>query len=362
MNILFDYQIFTMQKFGGISRYFYELMKELNDCAGYKLPLIFSNNFYILQDNPQKRLSFFPNNDFRGKQFVMTTSNRLAFFCEAKKGKWDVIHPTYYDTFFLKYTNHIPFVITVHDMIQEKLIPSEKEVIDNKKKCITQAERIIAISENTKKDIVDLYNINPCKIDVIYHGYSANPNIEQKIENLPDNYILFVGQREHYKNFNRFIKAMSGIIKKHPEYHVVCTGLPLTREERVMISNYGLDKHTHQYFANEKELTHLYKNASAFAFPSEYEGFGIPILEAFACGCPVALSNASCFPEIAKDAGAYFDPLNVEDIERVLLKLIEDSRYREKCVVLGYQRIKDFSWKKMAQETLLTYNKAITRH
>jgi len=357
MNILFDNQIFTWQKFGGISRYFYELMKALNGYAEYRLPLIVSNNIYI----SQKHLSFFPNNNFRGKRFIMNGLNRFAFAYEAKKERWDIIHPTYYDPFFLKYTNHIPFVITVHDMTYEKFASTPNETIDNKKKCIEQANRIIAISENTKRDIIEFYNINPDKIDVIYHGQSADPNIEQKIENLPAKYILFVGQRYHYKNFNLFAKAMSGIIKKYPEYHIVCTGTPFTPEEKKMLSDYNLDRHTYQYFVNEKELTYLYKNAIAFAFPSQYEGFGIPILEAFACGCPVALSNAGCFPEIAKDAGAYFDPLNVEDIERVLLQLIEDADYRKECVMRGYQRVKNFSWKKTAQETLLTYQKVITK-
>jgi len=372
MTILFDNQIFTWQKFGGISRYFCELMKELNGHAEYKLPLALSNNIYISKKNLRKRHPFFPNIDFKGKTrllnmfntfntFIFTILNRFVFIREAIKGKWDIIHPTYYDPFFLKYINGTPFVITVHDMVHEKFFPRiHKKTIENKKKCIVHAERIIAISENTKKDIIEIYNVNPDKIDVIYHGQSADPNVEQKVENLPTNYILFVGQRGFYKNFNRFAKAMSMIIKKYPEYHIVCTGSPFTRDEKKMLLNYDIDDKTHQYFVNEKELTYLYKHATVFIFPSEYEGFGIPILEAFACGCPVALSNTSSFPEIAKDAGTYFDPLNVEDIEQALFRLIEDVGYREKCVMLGYQRVKNFSWKKMAQETLLTYNKAIS--
>ena len=354
MNILFDNQIFTLQKFGGISRYFYELMKELNGYAKCKLPLIVSNNVYL----SQKHLSFFPNSDSKGTMRIMSLLNKCSFVCEVKKGKWDIIHPTYYNPFFLKYTNHAPFVVTIHDMIQEKF-NFDKITVDNKKRYITQADKIIAISENTKKDIIEIYGIDPDKIDVIYHGHSVDPEIEQKVENLPSNYVLFVGQRYSLKNFIRFVEAMCGIIKKYPEYHIVCTGLPFTPEEKKMLSDYGIAKQTQQYFVNEKELTYLYKNATAFAFPSVYEGFGIPILEAFACGCPVALSNTSCFPEIAKDAGAYFDPLMAEDIERVLLQLIEDTSYREKCVMLGYQRLKNFSWKKMAQETLQTYHKAI---
>jgi len=355
MNILFDNQIFTWQKFGGISRYFYELMKELSGYTKCKLPLIVSNNVYI----SQRHLSFFPNNDSKGLMRIMSLLNKCSFVCEVKKGNWDIIHSTYYNPFFLKYTNHIPFVVTIHDMIQEKF-NFDKITVDNKKRYITQADKIIAVSENTKKDIIEIYNMNPDKIDVIYQGHSVDQEIVQKVGNLPKNYFLFVGQRSFYKNFNRFAKAMSGVIKKYPEYHIVCTGSPFTPEEKKILLNYHIDKQTHQYFANEKELTYLYKNATAFVFPSEYEGFGIPILEAFACGCPVALSNTSCFPEIAKDAGTYFDPLKVEDIECVLLHLIEDVKYREKCIMLGYQRVKDFSWKKTAQETLQTYHKALT--
>ena len=361
MKVLFDNQIFILQNFGGISRYFYELMKALKGSVEYKLPLIVSNNTYLLQDKSQKRFSFSPNKEFRGKGFLIKNSNKLAFVYEAKIRKWDIIHPTYYDTSFMKYINQTPFVITVHDMIHEKFFQHDKETIENKKKCITQADRIIAISENTKKDIIDIYNIAPEKIDVIYHGCSINPEVEQKIENLPQKYILFAGSRDNYKNFSRFVKAMSCIIKKYQEYHVVCTGSPFSEKEKQLLLNCNLYKQTHLYFAKENELTYLYKNATAFAFTSEYEGFGIPILEAFTCGCPVALSKTSCFPEIAKDAGTYFDPLDAEDIEHSLLKLIEDADYRKKCITLGYQRAKNFSWSKTAQETLMTYNKVLAK-
>jgi glycosyltransferase involved in cell wall biosynthesis len=110
-----------------------------------------------------------------------------------------------------------------------------------------------------------------------------------------------------------------------------------------------------RFFVSDSQLTYLYRKARCFIFPSLYEGFGIPILESFAAGCPIALSNTSCFPEIAQEGGMYFDPYNVDSMVHILSILLNDDSCRDKQIVRGYEVLKQYSWKKMAEETAIIY-------
>ena len=168
-----------------------------------------------------------------------------------------------------------------------------------------KANRVIAISEYTKKDIIEILKINPEKIDVIYHGTSLRASQEHNLS-LPEKYILFVGDRTFYKNFQLLLEAFSIVHQKNQYLHLVCTGKPFSDSELQQISNLKIASNTRQITINDKDMSELYSRALLFVFPSYYEGFGIPILEAYACNCPVALSNATCFPEIAGNAGASF--------------------------------------------------------
>ena len=112
-----------------------------------------------------------------------------------------------------------------------------------------------------------------------------------------------------------------------------------------------------QMSVNDQLLCELYRRALVFVYPSLYEGFGIPILEAFACQCPIALSQASCFPEIAEKAAAYFDPYSVESIANTLLQVIKDKEMRTQLIAAGKKRLYLYSWDKAAQQTEEVYNK-----
>jgi glycosyltransferase involved in cell wall biosynthesis len=173
---------------------------------------------------------------------------------------------------------------------------------------------------------------------------------------LPSEYILFVGSRFGYKNFEKFLKAVKNIVSLYSSYHVVCTGGgEFSESEKILINKLGLENRIHQYNVNDEEMPVYYSKAQLFVFPSLYEGFGMPILEAFACGCPTLLSNSSCFPEIAEKAALYFDPNDVDSMITMIIKVIESEELRKNMVAKGYERVKYFTWDETEKQTYSVY-------
>ena len=289
-----------------------------------------------------------------------------------KKQGFDIFHPTYYDPYFLKHLQRKPFVLTVHDMIHE-LFPAHSSSSDPtvkwKKEVIEQADRIIAISENTKKDILKFTNIEQNRISVIYHGNpfefrekSNNSLIQANFTSSEKPYLLFVGIRDSYKNFNFFITAISGLLKEEKDLWVCCAGGgPFTLDEQRILQVLGIQSKVHMVNANDHVMPQLYANARAFVFPSLYEGFGLPILEAFSCGCPVIASNTSSLPEIGGDAACYFNPLDPDSLVQALESVIMDDQLRDKYIQKGLIRVSEFSWKKTAQKTKDVYENVLSR-
>lgn len=360
MRVLYDYQIFQMQKFGGISRVFYEVMNRMKkeNYAEIDLSLLFNENYYIRQSSKTFNLKNIPNNlNIKGKTSLLNLINKNYSINKIKKNKYDIFHPTYYDTYFLKYLNNKPFVLTIHDMIHERFDDVAKDdfnTISNKKILISKANSIIAISENTKRDIINTYNVDANKIKVIYWANSLTS--EEPIEH-PDKYLLYVGQRDGYKNFLNFARAVKGLIQKDPCLHVICSGGgSFNTEEIEVLSNLNILSKFKQTNISDGQLVTLYKNALAFIFPSLYEGFGIPILESFSCGCPAIISNTCCFKEVAQDAALYFNPDSIEDIEEKINRLLNDQELRRSLIYKGKLRNSDFSWSKTVKETYNVYN------
>lgn len=346
MNILYDHQVFFAQKFGGISRYFCELMKHSKGLFDYSVGGIFSENFYANELGFHK--PFPVKAQFKGKRRLQTWLNRRDSIKKIKRA--DVIHPTYYDSYFVGKTNK-PIVLTVYDMIHE-LFPIIGSL--NKKSLLEHSAQIIAISQNTKKDILKFYPQMPEeKISVVYLGTSWDV-LEKVVER--QNYILFTGQRHFYKNFSNFILAIAPLLIKY-DLQLKCTGGHFTSEETDLLKQQNIFEKTSVAFADEHELKDLYANALCFVFPSLYEGFGIPILEAFACGCPLVCSNISCFPEIAENAAEYFDPNSINDMREKIDRVISSKTLQDNLVAKGFDRLKAFSWRKCAEQTARVYEK-----
>lgn len=354
INILYDNQVFAWQKFGGISRYFVEMIKYAADDVIPLLPITFSDNIYLREAS----FSFFKYvPPFRGSHRITEPANKMCSKLTLRRNSFDLFHPTYYDPYFLKHLKR-PYVITVHDMIHERF-PNlfNDNMALYKKQSILNADKIIAISDNTKKDIIDIYGIEPSRIDTVYHGVSLAIPLSPKF--IPNNFILFTGQRDGYKNFENLCIAFAKLTKTFKNLNLVCTGSKFTTKEISLQNKLGIKNNVFHIFASEAELAYLYKRAICFVYPSLYEGFGIPILEAFGYGCPLCLSNTSCFPEIAESGGAYFDPNDIDSIADTISKVISDSSVRSALIEKGELRLKNFSWKKMAHETASVYKKVL---
>jgi glycosyltransferase involved in cell wall biosynthesis len=375
MDIIYDHQIFSYQRYGGISRYFYELMNYYykHELADFEIGVKYTHNEYLrkacfldLKYNLGK--SLFNNKFFLLYLFIIYRSNKKVSQRLIEQNKFYVFHPTFYDDYFLKYLKNRPFVLTIHDMIPEKMgwefnpwnLYSNlvtKKWINNKKYLAQKADKIIAGSENTKKDIIEYYKIDSSKISVIYYGNSlirVKPNLN--MTNLPEKYLLYVGSRADYKNFTRLITALTPLLKKHKDLFLLCTGGGnFTKNEQRLFYKNSIHNNILLHNATDSELYFYYSNAIAFVYPSLYEGFGIPILEALSSGCPCVLSNSSCFSEIAGDAAIYFDPMNVESIQKSIEKMLYDENNRSILIAKGLEVSKRFSWANTALKTLDVY-------
>ncbi|GAB3708071.1 glycosyltransferase family 1 protein [Spirosoma flavus] len=366
MRILFDHQTFSLQDFGGISRYNVELIKGINQTAGQhaSLSALFSNNVHVHEAGLGVR-SFFPAVDFSLKRSLLYRLNQLYSKLLIRNQAYDLLHATYYDPYFLTVNKEKPFVITFYDMIFEKLssefseLKSDPSVIERKRIVAQKAARIIAISQHTKNDIVEILNVTPDKIDVIHLGSSlAVSHVTSPRQGDP--YLLFVGNRDHYKNFIRFLRAAAPVLRTNSLKLICAGGGPFTATEQELIKQLDLTAYvTQQPITSDTVLQRFYQSALAFVFPSLYEGFGIPILEAFACNCPCVLSNTSSLPEVAGNAAIYFDPANETSIHDALQRIITDSTLRGQLVDLGRERLLDFSWERTVRETIQVYERCL---
>ena len=357
MKIIFDYQIFVAQKHGGISRYFCNLIKEIGDDA--RLPIHQHDNEYLKeetgivdeQDATKSRLNFFKKAPDGNKE----ATNKIL-----TSGQFDIFHATYYDDYFLDSLNGKPFVITIHDMIYElfpEMFPLKDRLAILKKELALKADKIIVVSEQTKIDLLKFIDIKEEKICVNYQACSLDSQLIEsvKIHNPEKDFLLFVGNRSIYKNFYFMLSSISETLKSNPNLELICFGAPFDKKEKCFIENLGLSQKVKVISGPDCDLIALYKSALAFISPSYYEGFGVTILEAFACGCPVLAANASATPEAAGNAALYFDPKDPHSIKNAVEKIIGDSELRNELSSKGYEQNKKFSWQKAVMEMKQAY-------
>ncbi|MES2278322.1 MAG: glycosyltransferase family 1 protein [Bacteroidota bacterium] len=361
MKILFDHQTFSIQRYGGISRYFANLHHGLNKQPGVdsRIALLYSENEYLKD-------TAIPMNNALGKKLFSGHYNRIyrwnRRYCNYRIGlnNFDVFHPTYYDTYFLKDLKK-PFVFTVHDMIHElfpKQFPDNDEVVERKRQLITAADALIAISEHTKKDIIKFFPETESKISVIHHGYRFEGQAIAKADS-NERFILYIGERVSYKNFIPFVKAIAPLLKEDETLQLICTGGgKFSVDEEQLLVGLNVSAQCRQISATDTQLQQLYVQALVFVFPSLIEGFGIPLLEAFSAGCPIAASNNSCFPEIGGDAIAYFDPHSAESMYNTIKSVITDETLRDNLIKKGHGRVKEFTLEKQVEQTLAVYKQA----
>lgn len=362
MKIAFDQQIFNQQQYGGISRYFTELTRHINQTQHQaKIFAGLHINRYI-NDLPNEQVVGKLVEPFPKTNRIRRTLNDFYIKPKVKQWQSDIYHHTYY---LANYAKGMANVITVYDMIHE-LYPSDFHPSDktqeNKRQAITQADHIICISQATKKDLMRILNIPEAKISVVYLGFLNNSyNHQNLIKDSNKPYLLYVGARGGYKNFRSLIIAysQSNFLKANMDI-IAFGGGEFTEAEKALFKQLNLaDTQIQNKQGNDKVLTSLYQHAQAFIYPSLYEGFGIPPLEAMAHNCPVVCSNTSSIPEVVGEAGEYFDPTNIDDMQYKIENLIQSNSLQRELQVKGQQRIQQFSWQICADETLQVYQKII---
>lgn len=362
MRLLFDDHIFAVQRYGGISRYFVELMREFDRMGGVDMSLPFPlvQNEHLLAAGRGRVRRFLGSRPIPRKDRMIRLLNRPFVSAALRRGRFDVFHATFTDRWYLDLAGRKPFVVTVHDMIPELFAhlfrdPTSKHPF--KREAVAAATAVIAVSENTRQDLIRCTGVDPAKVHVIHHGI-GDLATERAVADvaLPDRFVLFVGLRWGYKNFDRFARAMVPVLRKDPGLSLLCVGAgPLSAAERAVFAEAGCLGRVHWMNLDDAGLAAAYRKAALFVYPSVYEGFGLPILESFAQGCPAALARASCFPEIAADAALYFDPDDEADMAATIERLLGDPALRADLAARGRRRLGDFSWRRTAERTHRLY-------
>ena len=261
-----------------------------------------------------------------------------------------------------------PFIVTVHDLVRlcfafAKETITEKILLKLDTRYIRRASHIIADSQNTRRDLIKYLKIPDDKISVIYCGvdHSIFKPYNVKPSNKP--YILYVGSERPRKNLGRLFEAFAELKGEFPELKLVKIGVggrsgKYRRDTIKELDSLGISRDIiFVDWASQLDLAHYYSSAQLLAYPSLYEGFGLPPLEAMACGCPVVTSNTSSLPEVLGKAGIMVNPYDIHALAQAMRQVLTDSQLRDNMIRKGLEQAKRFSWEKTAEQTQEVYNK-----
>jgi glycosyltransferase involved in cell wall biosynthesis len=357
-QIYYGPEIWNLQNSGGISRYFYEL---INGNTKSAVPLINENkNYFAAQLHSQSiRLDRAVS---LSEIYQTGESNQLG-----KELSGRVFHPTYYGSkLFADFKKTgVPVVITVFDMISE--IFPERRSFRNffknvKASDIRSADHIICISEKTREDLVRFFPAVETKTSVVHLGidkvfslasHGARPNYKKP-------YLLYVGNRRGYKNFKvLYLAYMNSVFLRKNFALVAFGGEKYTDDEFYSFARPSEENPVIFVSGDDEMLANYYRNAAAFIYPSLYEGFGLPPLEAMACGALTFTSNRGSLPEVCQDSSIYFDPENVVELQELLELWLTPNFETRHQIEIGIAHARKFTWRKTVDQTKLVYDKLI---
>lgn len=351
-------------RYGGGSRYFTELIPRVASVNGFEVSVHmgFSPNRYGLQQRRRQFASFryvhvpfnrgmryvAPLNEFWFQQYINVRSERI-----------DAVHMTYYPTRMP--TSRARLITTVHDMIPERFpdLFSRSPLSTRKRACVERCSRIIVISESTRRDLIEFYNVDPLLVDVTRLANSLHAEPGGNPVGRP--YVLFVGGRGGYKNFARLVAVWAEMRAIREEFLLICFGYDrFTESEQHMISAVGLRHRIAWMGGSDVLLASLYAHAQALVYPSLYEGFGLPVLEAMHYGCPVVCSNSSSLPEVVGDTAVTVDTADPEALANGMSAAIGDPVLRARLVLAERTREATFTWDRTAVETVESYRRLLS--
>jgi glycosyltransferase involved in cell wall biosynthesis len=356
----------------GIARYIFHLLRALPSAAQD-----FELHAYTRETHARDSLDSIHLHLTRLQTQTPTTRilwEQLAFPLFLARTHFDLCHSMAYVSPLI---NATPCVVTVYDL-SFVLYPEYFRFLNRAyltwgtRLSTSRARRVIAISESTKRDLVRLFNLPPDKIDVVPPGveYTFFPNGDgnaverfRRAKNLPEHFILFVGTREPRKNIPTLIRAFANAKSRlHFPHQLVIVGGQGWKDQalsRVIKESDMQHDVILLGFAPSDELPFLYRSAEAFVYPSQYEGFGMPLLEAMASGTPVITGNLSSLPEAVGGAALLVDPRDEAALEQAIIRLISDRSLREELIAEGHDRARQFTWARAAQATADVYRRAL---
>lgn len=364
MKILYDYQAFSRQFYGGVSRYFIEIARRLSNIEGIELQIFapyYLNNYLEELD---QRIVFGQkvSNVPKAVGKLLNIYNWAALRTQVVSYNPDILHETYFSKRSAAVNKNQARVVTVYDMIHE-LFPQYFSAWDktsrNKRLAVARADHVICISENTRRDLLDIFDVPRAKVSVAYLGFDSQQAVDAPRERLIDEpYLLYVGIRSGYKNFPRLLEAYTATQALHQNYRLVCFGGgDFSKSELQQFKDLGICSNRLSWMGGGDDvLMKLYQHAAAFVYPSLYEGFGIPPLEAMAHDCPVVCSSGSSISEVVGDAGEFFDPNDCNSIARAIETVAGSQARAEELRLLGRERIKFFTWEQCANRTHDVYS------
>ncbi len=364
MRILYDYQAFSRQFYGGVSRYFVELARLLSrlDDTEVKILAPLYINHYLKELDPGivsgRPISWAPK--AAGKLFsiynMATTRHHAASYHP------DIVHETYFSQQAIPLHSNQARVVTVYDMIHERFpeyFPGWDKTTAAKQLAVARADHVICISDTTRHDLLEINNVRPDKVSVVHLGFDPFQIQDTPTKSLVDSsYLLHVGIRSGYKNFQRLMEAYASNPTLHEQFQLVCFGGgKFSHTEEQQIKTLGLGKDRLVWMGgSDSILMQLYRHAAAFIYPSLYEGFGIPPLEAMAHDCPVVCSTGGSIPEVVGDAGEFFDPYDTVAISKAIESVTGSQEHAAKLRALGRQRFRRFTWEQCANGTHAVYS------
>ena len=358
MRVLYDGFCFSRQKVGGVSRYFRNIIGRLPEPWQPTLTLSGGQPMLLPRHRGLQTLRFRP---FRPRR-VSQVLERRCLDARVAQRSFDLCHPTYYTLLGGRSFVGIraPVVITVWDMIHEifrKEMDPTGQVASEKREAILAADALLCISRNTRDELVARYPQVSDRAVVTHLASDMNELDAAGGEPVPEPpYFLHVGARGFYKNFGALLDAFEQVASCRRELRLCVAGEPLDRQEEIAVASRGLSGRVLQYVNPcDKHLARLYRCSVALVYPSLHEGFGIPVLEAMACGTAVIAMASSSIPEVAGDAALLIDPDRKGDLVDALLLLADKSSAREALVTRGRERAATFRWERTVAATCAVY-------
>ena len=363
MRIYYDHQLCSLQDAGGASRYHYELMRYFSGRSDVEIELFLGMNDTVY---PYKELASARarvigfGGPLRRGMLRYAINELLGNSIAPFRGGFDVYHPAHHRIMPLVRSRRI--VVTHHDCTYERFptFRHTKQVLRAKKALFARADAIICISESSRRDLLSFYGVDKAKTRVIYHGLPQLPRsaaaARELQKRLRRDYLLYVSGRFSYKNFTALLQAFGETGLYRCFDLLLLGGGPLTEEELQLISHLGLtDSIISVPTASDALLAESYAGAKLFVYPSLWEGFGLPPLEAMAAGCPVLACNIASLPEICRDAPFYFEPEDQASLTGALLHAVSDENARQRAIKRGREVAAGYTWEKCGAATLALY-------